>query len=229
MFDIDDQVVTVSPFDGQPTTIDAVVNGIPTTTVIAHPIDPARAVIGAAVFWCVVGLVVFAPAIFGEAVVEARGYTGMVWAVLVTALLGMAFFASPLVIVKFTPTRLAMRRGWFHPTRQVFDLAHPHRISLLMHDKAQQEKLANDYRRDIAARSGTAVKPEVMYGNSFHICFEHFGQRHDIMTVYGRKEALRIVNRLQACLEINKARAGTGGSATRPDQQWKTSPGDLPR
>lgn len=133
--------------------------------------------------------------------------------------------------VKFTPTAFLVKRGEFPFGHHwdVFELNQPVRFTMIPHDHALWEREDNEYRKASASTNGRAIKPDSLYQNSYHVCLEHFGQRHDIITVLGRKEATAILTRLKACLEINKARAGKSGStATEPSQQWKSMPGGLP-
>lgn len=133
--------------------------------------------------------------------------------------------------VKFTPQALLVkrRRLLFGSYWEEYELNQPVRLTMLLHDRALQEREENEFRRAKASMSGKALRTESLYQNSFHICVEHYGQRNDIITVYGRKEATAILTRLKACLEINKARAGRSAStATEPGQQWKSMPGSLP-
>lgn len=225
----DDQGQTVSPFDGLPTTTDIIENGVPTITVEATDTEPFRMKVAVG-FVCAGLAAIFAlVGTMDQRTAEQALFQGLMWSAIACLLVAASLFARQPVTIRFTPTHLAVRRGYFAEQWHLFDLAHPHSIGMALHDKAMQEKLDTEYSKEKAARGGTAVQPELVYGDTYHICFSYFGQRHDLLTVRGRKEAARITSRLQACLEINRARAGKGGSATRPGQQWTRSSGGVPR
>ena len=72
------------------------------------------------------------------------------------------------------------------------------------------------------------IAPTRYYGDSFHVVFEYLGQRNDIATVYGHKDASAIVNRLKACDKRLNQLAGMGDEAALdPDDQWNKGPGEI--
>ena len=114
-------------------------------------------------------------------------------------------------------------RGWKH-----FDRTLPHKFAVIAHDKtqAEQDKRELQLRRDQAA--GRIVSRTRYYGQSFHIVFEYVGQRHDVLTVFGQKQALAVAARLKACDGVLDRKAGMGeGVALDPDDQWDRGPGDI--
>ena len=127
--------------------------------------------------------------------------------------------------IVMTANRLSARtwRGWKH-----FDRTLPHKFAVIEHDKMQIEKEKHDLqlRRDQSA--GRIVSRTRYYGQSFHIVFEYVGQRHDVLTVFGQKQALAVAARLKACDGVldRKARMGEG-VALDPDDQWDRGPGDI--
>lgn len=109
-----------------------------------------------------------------------------------------------------------------------FDRKLPHRFGILQHDYAPMEKLKVEFDRQKAAMKRKVLFRKPYYGDSFIVCLEYLGQRHDLVTVYGRKEASAVVARLQACDEIIESRLRQGrGAAIDPADQWGHQPGDL--
>lgn len=109
-----------------------------------------------------------------------------------------------------------------------FDRKLPHRFGMLQHDYAPMEKLKNEYERQKAVMDRKVLFRKPYYGDSFIVCLEYLGQRHDLLTIYGRKEASAVVARLQACDEIIEARLRQGrGAAIDPADQWGHQPGDI--
>ncbi len=109
-----------------------------------------------------------------------------------------------------------------------FDRKLDHKFALLPHDSAKIEQIKHGLAIQKEAARGRAIAKLPVYGNSFHLSFDYLGQRNDLMTIYGQEEALRILTRLIACDEVLNAQFGLGeGFATRPEDDWKTGPGDL--
>ncbi len=119
--------------------------------------------------------------------------------------------------------KLLSWRGW-----QSYDRKLPHRFVLVPHDKTQVEKDAHDLAVRLGQARGQVVAPKRYYTDSYHLSFEYLGQRNDVLTVYGHKEALEILARLKACDEILDAEARMGeGIALSPDDQWNDQPGGI--
>lgn len=109
-----------------------------------------------------------------------------------------------------------------------FDRKLPHRFGILQHDYAQMEKLKVEFERQKAAMKRKVLFRKPYYGDSFIVCLDYLGQRQDLVTVYGRKEASAVVARLQACDEIIESRLRQGrGAPIDPADQWGHQPGDL--
>ena len=54
------------------------------------------------------------------------------------------------------------------------------------------------------------------------------GQRVDLLSVFGAKEAAAIVTRLQYCDRLlNEAIAMSGGISKRPEDDWAEAPGGM--
>jgi hypothetical protein len=114
-------------------------------------------------------------------------------------------------------------RGWKN-----FDRTLPHKFAVIAHDKAQAEQEQHDLKIREAQARGRIISKTRYYGQSFHIVFEYVGQRHDVLTVFGQKQALAVAARLKACDGVldRKARMGEG-VALDPDDQWDRGPGDI--
>ncbi|WP_372837478.1 hypothetical protein [Phaeovulum sp.] len=109
-----------------------------------------------------------------------------------------------------------------------FDRKLPHRFGILQHDYAPMEKLKDEFERQKAQMKRKVLFRKPYYGDSFIVCLEYLGQRHDLVTVYSRKEASAVVARLQACGEIIESRLRQGrGAPIDPADQWGHQPGDL--
>lgn len=73
------------------------------------------------------------------------------------------------------------------------------------------------------------IRKQRWYANSFHVSFDYLGQRNDIMTVYGQKEAVAIATRLKACDDVLDALARRGqGTPLTPADEWGDQPGAIP-
>lgn len=123
---------------------------------------------------------------------------------------------------------IAVQRGMFSGT-ETFDRHQVHRFALLQHDKAQDEQREHEHgqREDQSRREVELRKP--YYQDSFFVVLEYLGQRHDLIEVYGRKDAMAILARLKACDEMAEAQTRQGqGLATRPQDEWGPQPGDIP-
>lgn len=109
--------------------------------------------------------------------------------------------------------------GW-----RSYDRTMPHKFALVAHDKAQAEKDVHE----LMVRKGHLITNRRYYTASYHLSFDRLRERNDVLTVYGHKEALAIVNRLQDCDEILDGKVPMGeGIARRPEDEWKSQPGDI--
>lgn len=115
-------------------------------------------------------------------------------------------------------------KGW-----RKFDRKLPHRFALILHDKTQAEKDAHELAVREGQARGQVIAPKRYYTDSYHLSFEYIGQRNDVLSVYGHKEALAILARLKACDDILDAEARMGdGISLDPEDQWNDQPGDIP-
>ncbi len=176
-------------------------------------------------------------AVFGTTVYGIIAATTQAWEVWVAgaALVATSYPAAGYVYrralarsatFEFTPDTFGVRRliGW-----KRFDRRHPHAFSLLPHDKARDEHDEHDLATRKAQLKGEAIQKKRYYGESYHLSFDYLGQRHDLMTVYGHKEALAIQAELAAADQIMDGIARKGlGITLRPDDDWSEQPGDIP-
>ncbi len=128
--------------------------------------------------------------------------------------------------IEITPdeVRISGSLGW-----KTYDRRIKHRFHLLPHDKARAERDRHDYlaRKGQTKRSIRRLKK--YYQESWHVVFEYLGQRVDIADVYGLPPARAILARLKACDEIMDGKPGTGlGRVLTPEDEWASSPGDIP-
>ena len=109
--------------------------------------------------------------------------------------------------------------GW-----KTYDRKLPHKFSLIPHDKALEEK--DEY--ELARRRGQQNIRKRYYGDSYHLSFDYLGQRNDVLTIFGHKDALAILARLKACDERLDQLASMGdGVALNPEDQWTKEPGEI--
>ena len=154
-------------------------------------------------------------------------------------LLGGPFVAAPLVqrvwrgLFKkttefvFTPTRFKVKRtlGW-----KVYDRVRPHKFVPLEHDKARREQEHHAYLDRIDQTHRRVTRRTRYYGDSFHIVFVYEGQRQDVVTVFGRKEAQAVLDRFIRIDQIMNNEIGMGDeAASHPHDQWgDDTTGDIP-
>lgn len=124
-----------------------------------------------------------------------------------------------------TPDEFRVRTwyGW-----QVYNRRLAHKFALRRHDRFQLEKerIEQEIRRN--KTQGRTYSQLCYFGEAFHISFDYLGQRNDIATVFGRKQAEALVTRLQACDAAMDGRDGRGdGTALAPDDEWNYEPGDI--
>lgn len=96
---------------------------------------------------------------------------------------------------------------WRHYSRLL-----EHRFALQIHDRADEEVRDYDYTAREEAAKGNLIKQQPYYGQSFHVVLVYAGRRADLLTVFGQKDAVAIVARLQYCdRRINQAINMAGG------------------
>lgn len=119
-------------------------------------------------------------------------------------------------------------RGWL--VWRNYNRLLEHRFALHVHDHAEEETRDLDYEARKASVKGQVVRQTPYYMASFHVVLVYAGQRADLLTVYGQKEAAAIVARLQYCDRLlNEAIAMSGGISKRPEDDWNAAPGGIDR
>lgn len=119
-------------------------------------------------------------------------------------------------------------RGWF--VWRSYNRLLEHRFALHVHDHAEEENRDLDYAARQASSKGHVIRQTPYYMASFHVVLVYAGQRADLLTVYGQKEAAAIVARLQYCDRLlNEAIAMSGGISKRPEDDWTAAPGGIDR
>ena len=129
-------------------------------------------------------------------------------------------------VVKFTTEDVAVRTftGW-----KTYPLELPIKLSLISHDRERLEtETLTHFNRKWARRLWWLPMAKAYYNKSVHLSLDHFDQRNDLMTIYGRSKASRIAARLNACLEVvrNHGQAGAGTSFDAQDD-WSRQPGGI--
>ena len=105
-------------------------------------------------------------------------------------------------------------------------------FALLQHDAAEDERLQHEFEKQEAAQKGKVAKPTPYYLRSFHVVMVYAGQRVDLLSVYGQKEASAIVARLQLCNQkLDEAAGVRAGPRAGTDAaiDWRDSPGGVHR
>lgn len=110
---------------------------------------------------------------------------------------GREFFGTRRVL-EFTPEAIRVS-GLFGFKN--YDRRWQHEFDCTTHEKAQEEEEEEVFERQMAALKGKKqkkiVRPKKYYRNSYQIVLRYAGQRVDIASVFGRKDAETILTRLQ--------------------------------
>lgn len=162
------------------------------------------------------------PAFFVEPILRI-----IVPAVIAYFVLGWMFRAVLKLNTKIVMTTeaISVRRwyGWVNYNRNLVS-----QFILLKHDKMGEEQQRHELQTRQAAAKGRVIQKKAYYAASFHIVLVYAGQRRDLLTVYGQKEAVAIVTRLQYCDDRLNEGIGMGtGGAQSPEEEWNTSAGGL--
>jgi hypothetical protein len=98
----------------------------------------------------------------------------------------------------------------------------------LQHDWTQAEQEQQEPGGAVAQMKGKLRPGARWFANSFHL-LDYLGQRNDVLTVFGPKEAMAIVTRLNACDNVLDALARRGqGTPLTPADEWGDQPGAIP-
>jgi hypothetical protein len=221
-----------SPFSGKPATRQVLDrNGAPAFDVQPRVLTPVRAM---AANW-LTGLGVVAGLGHSLAVVAATPNpdSGLLTAALVVPLAGgfVLYEALRSLLRKRVRMMLTLEQfsvktlfGWKH-----YDRLLPHRFALFQHDWMRAEQELAEFHAAQAQMKRKVIRKPRWYASSFHLSFDYLGQRNDVVTVYGPKEATAIVTRLNACDSVLDALARRGqGTPLTPADEWGDQPGAIP-
>ncbi len=127
--------------------------------------------------------------------------------------------------VHFTADRITVQKPF---GKRIFERSHPHGFVLLPHDKAEKEQDRHAFLDRKRPPKPWSWNRKKYYGTSFHVVLECFGERYDILTVYGLKKATAFQARLQACDAVmDGADFGDSGVSLSPDTDWRVEAGGL--
>ena len=111
-----------------------------------------------------------------------------------------------------------------------FNRSLEHRFLLLPHDNTKREKEDIALKVVRARRTGRIISPEKYYGESFHLVYQHLGERFDITSIYGEIPAHRALDRLTAINKVIDSKTYSApGMPLSPTDEWHPQPGELPR
>ena len=221
-----------SPFAGKPATRQVMGrNGQPAFYISPRVLTPARAYTAAllAKLGMVAGL---GYGLIGVASVQNPD-SNMLTAALVGPVVGGFVLHRALcslfrrrVRLMMTTEKFSVKKlfGWKHYDRQL-----PHRFALVPHDWTRAEQDEGEFQAAKAQLKKQVLRKQRWFANSFHVSFDYLGQRNDLMTVYGQKEAVAIATRLKACDDVLDAFARRGhGTPLSPEEEWGDQPGEIP-
>lgn len=206
------------PLDGAPRTIETRdKDGKPVFYIKARALTPFRAKVAD---WMI------AAASFAVVSVCAVEFmTAPSWLFLaVMVALGFACIGLLRLVIRFTLARttrlrlgldeVAVRRLLFW---RRYDRNVPHVFRLQQHDATADEELKVNYEIEIARQERKVIKPTFYYARSAHVVFDYAGQRIDLLSVYGPKDANAIVARLQFVdALLDRAQGRSGGYRSDP-------------
>jgi len=128
-------------------------------------------------------------------------------------------------VIEFAPDVLRIKgfRGFKNYDRML-----PHEFTYDIHEKAEEEEIADAIARHEAQIEGKKKLPqkERYYRDSYHIVLRYAGQRVDVATVTGKKWAEALLVRLQLLDQMmDAARGEIGGKAmAEPATQYGERP-----
>lgn len=225
---------TESPLAGRPKTTR--LWGKPGFRVVARYLTPTHAKI----IDFIVGALVFVGGFFVlVSVTQERDFVAgilvavFVWMIPVAVLhmlgvfrwFGREFFGSTRML-EFTPEAIRVRGllGFKN-----YDRRWQHEFDCTTHEKAQEEEEEEVFERQMEALKGKKqkkiVRSKKYYRNSYQIVLRYAGQRVDIASVFGRKDAEAILTRLQVLdAELDSLLAQTSGSGVSGSDQYGRRP-----
>ena len=219
------------PLYGKPRTLlRRLRDGTPRYIVIPHVLTPERAKLAdwlASMLGTALLLTVIAAFVFSREKTWPYALTllalFLIGRALIRAILPMLLRAR--TEIEMTTEQIKVRR-WLWWTR--YDRLIEHRFALQWHDRADDESRRQDYERRREGQNGRVPRQTPYYNCSLHVVLIYAGQRVDLLTVYGQKEAAAIVARLQYCdRALNAALSMNGGNRQRPEDEWADVPGGM--
>lgn len=137
---------------------------------------------------------------------------------------GRSFFGKT-TIFEFTPERIRIK-GVIRFRN--YDRTLPHEFNYEIHEKAEQEQDKEIETKQMAAREGKEELPKAdkYFRQSFHIIFRYAGQRVDVASVFGKKQAEALLVRLQLLDQLMDAARGETGAPvlSEPSMQYGERP-----
>lgn len=220
---------SLSPFHGYPKTRQYDDDhGHPAFKVVPSYLTPTGARIADTIgIGCMVWFVLLGVASLGNPAAQGGG----LFAIIIPILLLAAIQAMCRSFFK-TQTKLELTNEHFivygaFGSRQ-FDRSLPHRFTLIPHDKTEEEQEKHLLEERQAQSRGQIIKKRKYYGDAYHLSYEYLGQRNDILTVMGKKDALAIAARLKAIDDVLNANSGRSeGVFLTPEEEWDEDSGDI--
>lgn len=217
--------VRVSPFSGPPyTTLGSDSQGRSTATVRLQALTPER------VMLCqnLASLTIVGITILSASITPALFFGSfLLWFAHGVITQEFAYKLTPVTDIVFTATEFRVQREghW-----DVYDRTIRHSFALIEHDETKNEQERHKVAIARAQLRREVIRPQRIYGQSFHLIYEYLGQRQDITSIYGEKIAREIVTRLQALDALMDAQLNMGDApVSDPGQQWDPQPGDSPQ
>jgi hypothetical protein len=227
------QTPHASPFKGRPRTrVSKDRNGKPAFRLTPRVLTPARKKVADKVHWLLSAMwllrcifaVFNAPTITLPGIIEA-GALFLVGHLVLQAIIDWALRSKTEIVM--TAGTLRVRRWFFWRT---FDRMLAEEFGLLHHDNSEAERFTQEFQKAQASARGNVIQPTPYYMRSFHVVMSYAGQRIDLLSVFGQKEAAAIVARLQLCNRLLDEAVGirsARGTGARPGEEWRNAPGGV--
>ena len=131
------------------------------------------------------------------------------------------FFFGKVTKLEFLPDTIRIKNGFrFRNYKRTL----PHAFDIAIHDRAEDEE--NAEREAAIKNKDNESERRKFYRRGFHVIFRYAGQRVDVASVYGRKEAEALLVRLQLLDQLMDAASGDVSSPVfaEPDKQYGARP-----
>lgn len=127
--------------------------------------------------------------------------------------------------VQFQPDAIRIKSGMGYKN---YDRGLPHEFDYSIHDKAQREEEQEIEAKQKAAMQGKKepLNKSKYYRNAFHIVLRYAGQRVDVASVFGKKDAEALLVRLQLLDQMMDAARGDAAAPawSEPATQYGQRP-----